>query len=923
MWYLLFFLNLLLLPNLFFGQSTSFQKITVEDGLSNNFVRAIHKDQFGFIWFGTLDGLDRYDGAEIRSFSGKFPDGPQRVNSIIDHPNTGLWVGTDKGLLFWDFVSTKFEKIPINDRSVNVTTLLALPGVSLLLAGTSQGIYLINTKNFEQSELTIEVDHHYIPSKAVYDGSSKVWIATSTCLIELNLEDFSTRVHYNEQTESAYNNFSSLAVFHDNIILGTVTRGLFVFDVNDKTFTPYKNVGTNFILTLYFNSRDILYIGTDGKGLIKIDTKDGSLQSFIHDLTNPSSLNSNAIYSLLAENDDRIWLGTYSGGVNYTPSVNKSFQVYDREEVLDERSIRSLYFDSKGNKYIGSREGFFVLEQSGRIHQFNEQNSHYIRSNVTLSFTEFEDDLLVGTFRGGVSKYNTGKNKTEPYLDIQTFLSGSVYGFTYDRDGNLLVGKMEGLTKIEKETGSIRSYNVSNSALVDNRIIAILYDTKDRLWIGSVGGTALYTFEDSVLIRKHTEFDLSGIKAVSFFEDHLGDIWIATEGNGLCIINAELDKIDCYTTLDGLPNNSVTSITEAPENIFWVSTLRGFSQFDRSLNRFFSYSMSDGLPSLVFNRGAVVNNYEVDGKLWFGSERGLISFYPDSLITKSVFEKVVLTDFYLSGHRVEPAHGSFLNRPVNKIDKITIKAGHGSLGFRFIALNYFKPGDNEYALRLRGKNDEWQFTTDNYVTFPELKPGNYTFDVYLNQGNPMDPSNLTSVNLIVKPLFYQTTSFLIITILMVLSGLWVGVVIYRRLKLVKSYRYKKGKFLRYKSSHLSASRRNEIESILLNYVEKNKPYLNPDLKLSDLAKAIDAPVHDVSQVINQNLNKSYHDFINNYRVIAVKECSSDPTFERYTLTAIGQLCGFNSKTSFYRAFKKITGKTPNDYQVEMNKATKV
>ena len=924
MWYKIFILSFLLLPQLIFCQNIPFRKITVADGLSNNFVRAIHKDQFGFIWFGTLDGLDRYDGVEIRSFSNRFPESHLRVNSIIDEPGSGLWVGTDKGLMFWDFISSKFKSVPVSETLVNVTTLLTLPGDSLLLAGTSKGIYLINTRTFEQSVLNVEADDPFIPSKAVYDGRGKVWISTSTCLVELNLDDFSTEVYYNEPTESAYNNFSSLTILNNNIVLGTMTRGLFLFDVNEKFFSPYVNISTNYILALDSGKNSIIYVGTDGNGFIEIDTKDGSIRSFMHDFSNPGSINSNAIYSILIEKNGRSWLGTYSGGVNYTSAIHNYFQVYEDDKLLGERSIRSLYFDDKGNKFLGSREGLFVLEQSGRNQHFHIGNSEHLRSNVILSFGASGNDVLVGKFRGGLSRYNMEKGDLETSLGGVAFTTGSVYDFTDDQNGHLLIGRLEGLAKIHKATGSIRYYTENNSALIDDLIIAVLYDSKGRLWVGSVrGGTSVYTFEDEQLVVVDTEFDLSGNKAVSFFEDHKGDIWIATEGTGLWVVAANLDKIDHYTLQDGLSNNSVTSVTEAPENIFWISTQRGLSQFDRTTNRFLSYTLSDGLPSLVFNRGAIVNTYETDGKLWFGSERGLISFYPDSLMTKSMPGEVVLTDFYLSGNRVEPAPGSFLNRPVNKTDKITIKAGHGSLGFRFIALNYFNPGDNEYAFRLRGKDEDWQFTTNNYVTFPELKPGNYTFDVYLNQGNLMDISNLASVNLIVKPLFYQTTSFLIFTILIVFCAIWVAVIVYRRLKLLKSVRYKKGNFLRYKSSHLSSSRRNEIESILLNYVENSKPYLNPDLKLSDLAKAIDCPVHDVSQVINQNLNKSYHDFINTFRINAVKECLSDPAFERYTLMAIGQHCGFNSKASFYRAFKKITGKTPNDYQVEMNKTTNV
>lgn len=918
--YSVILLHLLLLPQLILSQSIQFRKITVADGLSNNFVHTIHKDQTGFIWFGTLDGLDRFDGVEIRSYSDRFPDGHQRVNTIIDDPRNGLWVGTDKGLLYWDYISDDFLSVPLTPGNTNVTTLLALPGDSSLLVGTSMGIYIMNTRNFEQLDLDVKIENPYTPTKAVYDGNNKIWISSSSGLIELNLDGFSTDVYFNDLGQRNLNNFSSLAIFKDNLILGTVTLGLFVFDVTEKNFTPYENIGNNAILTLDYSEMGILYVATDGNGLIMVNTKDGNKRSFVKDLSDPFSLNSNAVYSFLVEDNGRYWVGTYSGGVNFTTAPNNLFQIYNDEKYLGENSIRSLYYDDEENKFIGTREGLIVFERSGKKQLFTMENSEYLQSNVILSFAEMGDDVFVGTFRGGISKYNkkNGSLELNPLDGIS--LSASVYAFDHDKKGNLIIGEMAGIRKINPSIGFSMQYNENNSELVDNRVITLFSDSKERLWVGSSGsGSSLYAFEDNELVRLETEFDLSEYKAVSFFEDHRGDIWLATEGSGLCVIGAELDYVNCYSTNEGLTNNSVTAITEAPENTFWITTLKGLCRFDRKTNRFFNYSLSDGLPSLVFNRGSVINNYKSDGKLWFGSERGLVSLYPDSLLAKTYLEKVVLTDLFLSGQLIDPNSDSFLSLPLNRMEEIHIKAGQGSVGFRFVALNYYNPGDNEYAYRLKGLHEEWKFTNDNSVTFPELKPGIYTFEVQLSQGDLTEFQRGTSLQVIIEPLFYQKTSFKVTGILFIISTIIFIIIIFRRLKLKAKTKAEKTTLLRYESSHLSSMRRTEIEKILINYVEENKPYLDPDLKLNDLAKSIDCSPHHVSQVINQNLNKSYYEFINFYRINAVKERMSDSKYDKYTLLAIGQECGFRSKTSFYRAFKNLTGQTPYDYQVQIQK----
>jgi len=918
--YSVILLHLLLLPQLILSQSVQFRKITVADGLSNNFVQSIHKDQTGFIWFGTLDGLDRFDGIEIRSYSDRFPNGHQRVNTIIDDPKNGLWVGTDKGLLYWDFISDDFFSVPLTPGNASVKTLLMLPGDSSLLVGTSMGIYVMNTLNYEQFELDIKIDNPYIPTKALYNGNSNVWISTSAGLVELNLDDFSSIVHFNAQGQRNFNNFSSLAMFNDNLILGTVTLGLFVFNVKEKSFAPYDDIGNNAILALDYSKKGILYVATDGSGLIKVDTKDGNKHSFVKDLSYPYSLNSNAVYSFLVEDNGRYWVGTYSGGVNFTAAPNNLFQIYNDEKHLGANSIRSLYFDDAGNKFIGTREGLFVFEKSGKKKLFTMENSEHIRSNVILSFAEVGNDVFVGTFRGGVSKYSRNNGNLELYPLAGVSPSASIYAFDHDNEGNLLIGEMDGIRKFDPSTALSIQYNENNSELVDNRIIALFYDSKERLWLGTSGsGTTLYAFEGNELVKIETEFNLSEYKALSFFEDHRGDIWVSTEGSGLCIIGADLDYVNCYSTNEGMTNNSVTAITEAPENTFWISTLKGLCRFDRKSARFFPYSLSDGLPSLVFNRGSVINNYESEGKLWFGTERGLVSFYPDSLLAKTYLPKVVLTDLFMAGQLVEPDSDSFLNLPLNLMERIHVKAGQGSIGFRFVALNYYNPGDNEYAYRLKGLHEDWKFTNDNSVTFPELKPGNYIFEVQLSQGDLTEFQEGTTLQVIIEPLFYQKTTFKVAAILLIISTIIFILIIFRRLKLKAQTIAKKTNLLRYETSHLSTIKRKEIEKILINYMEENKPYLDPDLKLNDLAKSIDCTSHHVSQVINQNLNKSYYEFINFYRINAVKERMSDSKYDKYTLLAIGQECGFRSRTSFYRAFKNLTGQTPYDYQVQIQK----
>lgn len=921
--YILTFL-IALLPYLAAGSGEYFKKITVADGLSNNFVRVIHKDSYGFMWFGTLDGLDRYDGADLRSYKHKFPEDHQRVNCLADIPDHSLWVGTDKGLLYWDYISSHFRKIHLSsqEKTLKITTLLTLPGDSILLAGTSQGIFMINPITLEARGIgsNNEIAGSAYITDMIYSQNDVIWFSSRYFIAEVDLKKETVSTYTNELHNTEYSSFSSIALVEENLVLGTLTKGLFLFDTNLKQFQSLDKIETNYILSVEYAADGKLYVGTDGEGLIIYNTQTDSIKTYAHSLSDPGSLNSNAIYSLHIDEDERIWAGTYSGGVNYLQSTENFFSVslYENDVYIGEQNIRSMHFDEDGNKYVGTDgNGIIFILDDGRQYQIKNDNP-FLRSNAILTIKPLNNKILIGTFRGGISQFDLKTSRLENFRSENMFLNGSIYGFDFDKYGHLWIGGLDGLSKIDTTTGEFRQYNTQNSIIDDQLIISIYYDSKERLWTGSVnGGTEIYNVaEEELKFIDHT-LDLSEVKAVSFFEDQNGNIWISSEGKGLIKIDSDIGQQRVFTTENGLPSDLVTSLTEAPEGIFWISTLKGLCRHDSSNDIFTKYTLSDGLPGLVFNRGAVVNQYEKNGKLWFGSEKGLVSFYPDSILNKHTEAKVVITDMFLSGQIVEPQIDGILPRPIEQISSVAIGSGHKSIGFQFVALNYSNNADHEFAYRLVNHTDQWIVTRENNITFSNLKPGRYHFEIYHYTGTTPEQANPTRFTFVIKPPFYSKPQFIllfgVLALTIILSVIFYTKKITKNIRLLKQGKRFKDHEGRYESSHLSTQKKKEIETLLINYLKENKPYLNPDLKLSDLAQHVDCPAHYISQVLNQNLKQSFYEFINSYRVEAVKKCMNDPAYKKYTLLAIGQQCGFNSKTSLYRAFKKSTGKSPQEY----------
>ncbi len=913
-----------ILPHFAVGSNEFFKKITVAEGLSNNFVREIYKDSSGFIWFGTLDGLDRYDGIEIKSYKHKFPEDFQRVNCIADIADHSLWVGTDKGLLYWDYVSSRFTEIDLSEqkKQLKITTILTLPGDSTLLAGTSEGIFMINSQNLDTRKIAAshEISGSAIITDMVYQKNNIVWFSSRYFIAKLDLNDETISTYTNEIYGTEYSSFSSIALFDENLMLGTLTKGLFLFNTSQKQFQRLDKIKSNYILSVEYTADGKLYVGTDGEGLIIYDTKNDSIKAHSHSLSDPGSLNSNAIYSLHIDEDERIWAGTYSGGVNYLQSTENFFSVslYESDVYIGEQNIRSIHIDDAGNKFIGTDGNgiIFILDDGGKYLAKNDNPN--LRSKAILTIKPLNNKVLIGTFRGGISQFDPKTSRLENFRTENMFLNGSIYGFEIDKHGHLWIGGLDGLSKIDTTSGEFRQYNAQNSIIKDQLIISIFYDSKERLWVGSVnGGTEIFDISENELSFIDHNLDLTGVKAVNFFEDQGGNIWISSEGSGLIQIDSDLNQQRVFTTEDGLPSNLVTASTEAPKGILWISTLKGLCRFDSKNNAFTKYTLSDGLPGLVFNRGAVVNQYEKNGKLWFGSEKGLVSFYPDSLLNRQNAGKVIITDMFLSGQVIEPQVDGILPRPIEQSSSVEIGSGHKSIGFQFVALNFGHNTDNEFAYRLLNHTNEWVLTKENSVTFSNLKPGKYDFEIYHYTGTTPEQANPTQFTITIKPPFYTRPQFIVLfgflALAIILSVFFYIKKITYSIKLLKQGKRFKDHEGRYESSHLSAKKKKEIEELLINYLKENKPYLNPDLKLSDLAQHVDCPAHYISQVLNQNLKQSFSEFINSYRVEAVKKCMNDPAYNKYTLLAIGQECGFNSKTSLYRAFKKSTGKSPQEY----------
>ena len=908
------------------GREISYSRLSVEDGLSNNLVKSIYKDSYGFIWFGTLEGLDRFDGVEIRSYSSKFPESVENVYTITEDVQRRLWVGTATGLFRYNSGTDKFERIRIDNRNLTVQTLVMMPDSSLFV-GTTNGLYHVNTQT-DQSEF-IQLSDLKEPNSlnitGIFpDNHGNCWLSTMSGLIRYSCKSKKSDLfQFNQSPADAWNSFTSICNISNKLYLGTTNSGIVEFDLSSKIFSYGINTDNKIILTLSSDHEELLFAGTDGGGLKVINIRTRNVESIVNHENDLASISSNSIYSFFLDENDRYWIGTYSGGVSFTKSAAGNFKIHSVTTDYPDanKSIRSFYFAPDGSQYFGTRNGFIQINKHGeaKFFQATPNDKNGLRSNIILSVYPFNGDILIGTYGGGVSLFSVAEQKMKPFLDSANFTLGNVYGFAADKQGDLWISSFNGIYRYSTASKSIINFNKKNNGLKSDEIFSLTFDSKGRLWVGAMSGPSVFMPEGDLL----KSIDLpetanNNFKTNYIYEDQAGNIWICTERGGLTMIDSGLTQSTVYHDTDGLPDNSICSIIERSTGEYWISTLKGFCRFSSQSHKFTKYSLSDGLPGLVFTPAA--SYLAADGTLYFGNEKGLVYFNPSEASETSLYSKIRLTDFYISGKEVLPGPESVLIKSIQFTDKVELNERSSSIGFRFVALNYINPADNDYQYKLEGFDKEWKDNGNNTTVFYEkLKPGNYIFKVR-NASEPEEnsPDN-AEIKIVVHHSLLSSPYFLGLLLLLALAGTYIMLKYIKKLqKAAKRFIEIPHKLEKYKGSKIPEVQSSSIINDLKRHMGKKKPYLNAELKLADLANEVNYPVHEISQVLNQDLNQSFSDFVNKYRVEEVKKRMGDKEYEKFTFIAIAQQCGFNSKTSFYRIFKNETGKTPAKYLNELN-----
>ena len=707
-----------------------FNNINIEQGISQSTIEAIFQDSEGYIWLGTNDGLNRYNGYEFKIYNYEEYQNSISHNGITDITEDkygNIWVNTVSGV---NKINKKTEKISnyteINGKiKEDSTTEIIVTKDNNILVGTYEGLNIYNAKEDRFDVILEQKDG--ILSSCIYsideDINGNIWIGTELGLNKLS-KDFKVLETYPSESE-IYN------IFCDDengfVWAGSDSSGLLKIDTKTKEVKQYINniedlnsLPANQVGAIIRDSKGNLWVGTTN-GLARYNEKNDSFDVYKNKVYDKNSLVYNDVRSIIEDREGVLWVGTYSGiSIFDTESSIKYYNAgLDDGYLLSENMVHGIYEDDEGYLWVGSRtKGVNIIDRENNTSKsINMENNNVIQSNSINDITGYKDFIFVAT-DAGVLKINKKENTIQNY-NLEDGLIGENVKDIFVCDKNYLwIGSTNGLNLLDIENDKI----IDMTDYVDEgSYVKYIYQGQDgSYYIGFLRDGGLGIIEPNSKETKYyknipnDKTSISSNRVRYINEDSKGNIWIGTS-YGLNKYDPKTKVFKRYTTSDGIANNTIYGVLVDDNDNIWVSTNKGISQIDTKNNTVNNLSVTDGLQGNEFNGNAAFKSKS--GELFFGGINGLNAFYPEDVNSINNKSKVIFDGFKVNDKDYLDINGLKFD---NNTENIKIK---------FFTPVYSSNKNISYEYELIGSNSSKATTKENYVIYNDLLPGKYTFKV--------------------------------------------------------------------------------------------------------------------------------------------------------------------------------------------------
>jgi len=766
-----------------------FKHYSTVQGLSQNHVIAILQDRQGFMWFGTLEGLNRFDGYDFTIFLHDSKDSTSLIQNfascIIEDHDGVIWVGTGGGLSRFNRATntfTSYKHDPSDNNSISgglINKILEDKHGNFWIALTTGYLDYFDRKQNKFIHYQLHKNLTDITSLIV-DGDGNLWIGSRAGIAVMD-ESHKTIKQFKHEPNNK-TSLSSSVVFDifqdaDGIIWVATEGGLNQYDHVSQNFARYvhrdndtNTINVDVIKCITQDRQGRLWLGTENGGL---DIWDRSKNNFYHYEQNDSDLqgiSDNSIYSIYEDLSGNIWIGTNKSGVDFYDRFRKPFVVY--QHIYEEKTSLSH------NKINAIAEqpghGFWVATDGGGLNFFNEEKGTFksyqydandpqsIPSNflVDVLWDQMDRCLWIATWGGGLARMDIRSGKFKRYQhhadDPSSIASNNLWRILQDKEGTLYIGSVgNGLSIFDKKSSKFINYGPQHG-LSEENVVSLYIDRKNFLWLGG-WGNGLSRMDLSTKKFVPLPGGLDSKSNESIFADSLNRIWVS--GNeGIQCYNPDNASTFSLTTADGLPETSVNGMTTDDHGNFWLATNKGIVQYNLGKRKSNIFEMEDGLPANQFVPRLLKTS---NGKMYFGSINGLVVFHPDSIKQNPVAPVVILTDLKIFNKSVfAGGEHKILDKPIGETKEIWLPAKYNFITLSFVALNYTSPQGNEYAYKLQRFDKDWvSAAQQRSATYTNLDPGDYIFTVKASNNDGLWNEQGTSLIIHVLPAWWATVWF--------------------------------------------------------------------------------------------------------------------------------------------------------------------